>query len=224
MRRLLMMLALLSAATICNARSERDADALIASLAKPAPATVEFTEVRWSKLLREPVIVSGELGYSGPTSLDRRVTSPYNEHTSIRGESVKVEREGEKPRSFALKHAPELRGLLTGFSAILSGNAEALRQVFNVAAVGTGDRWAVRLMPNEAKAQRRLHRIEIIGAGNEPRCFAMMTPDGTHSVLLLGAIAKEPFSYGASEKAVYRRCGYMFADGTMHMHAPAADQ
>ncbi len=80
-----------------------DADALVAKLARPAPASIAFTEVRLSPLLREPLVVSGELEFSGPTSLDRHVRQPYREDTAIRGESVRVEREGEPPRSFALE-------------------------------------------------------------------------------------------------------------------------
>jgi hypothetical protein len=200
------MLTLLSAATLCNA-SDRDADALIARLAKPAPATIEFTEVRFSRLVREPLIVSGELGYSGPNSLDRRVTTPYHENTSIRGESVKVERDGEKPRSFALKHAPELRGLLTGFSAMLAGDAAALRQTFTVEATSNSDQWTLELTPKDVKAQRRLHRMDVVGAGTEPRCFSMITADGANSILLLGPVAKEPVPKDIDQKALYQRCG-----------------
>jgi hypothetical protein len=205
MRRLL-MLTLLSAATVCSA-SERDADALIARLAKPAPATIEFTEVRFSRLVREPLIVSGELGYSGPNSLDRRVTTPYRENTSIRGESVKVEREGEKPRSFALKHAPELRGLLTGFSAMLAGDAAALRQTFTVNATGNDVAWTLELVPPDTKLGRRLRSIEVTGAHAEPRCFSMQTADGANSILLLGAAAKDPVPKDVTAEALSKRCG-----------------
>ena len=208
MRRVL-MLALLSAAALCSA-SERDVDALIAGLAKPAPATVEFTEVRFSRLVRQPLIVSGELGYSGPTSLDRRVTTPYREHTFIRGESVKVEREGEKPRSFALKHAPELRGLLTGFSAMLSGDATALKRAFRVEATDSGDTWTLKLSPTDAKAQRRLQSMEVTGTGTEPRCISLLSPDGTNSILLLGAAAKESLPpQDVTEELLHRRCGFV---------------
>jgi hypothetical protein len=206
MRRLLMLM-LLSAATVCSA-NERAADALIARLAKPAPATVEFTEVRFSRLVREPLIVSGELGYSGPSSLDRRVTTPYRENTSIRGESVKVEREGEKPRSFALKHAPELRGLLTGFSALLSGDATTLEQAFTVEATDRGDEWTLTLRPKDTKAKRRLQRMDVVGSGTDPRCFSMITVDGANSILLLGASAKGPVPTDVTRQAVYKRCGF----------------
>jgi hypothetical protein len=48
-------------------------DALIQRLARPAPARVTFTEVRFSRLLRAPLIVTGQLSYDGPQSLQRQV-------------------------------------------------------------------------------------------------------------------------------------------------------
>lgn len=206
------MLALLSALTAplaagSAALDDRQADALIGRLAKPAPATISFKEVRFSKLLRAPLIVSGDLGYSGPDSLDRRVTAPYREQTSIRGESVKVEREGEKPRSFALKHAPELRGLLSGFSAMLSGDASSLRETFQVEMTGNDDAWTLTLTPTDTKARRRLQQIEVNGHQSDPRCFSMTTTDGASSVLLLGAASADPIPADVTLIGLQRRCG-----------------
>src|SRR5689334_2459389 len=96
------LLALTMLPPLCATAATLDANALIGRLAKPAPATVAFREVRFSSLVNEPLIVAGELGYSGPGSLDRKVTQPYNETVAIRGESVRVEREGEQPRTFGL--------------------------------------------------------------------------------------------------------------------------
>lgn len=186
--------------------NDRNTEALIARLARPAPATISFTEVRFSKLLRAPLIVSGDLGYAGPESLDRRVTTPYREHTAIRGESVKVEREGEKPRSFALKHAPELRGLLSGFSAMLSGDVASLRKTFEVQLSGDDESWLLELTPTDTKARRRLQRIEVSGRQGEPRCFSMTTTDGATSVLLLGDTAREPVAADVTLVALQRRC------------------
>jgi hypothetical protein len=88
-----------------------DAAQLIAGLAREAPASIAFAEVRFSSLLREPLIVSGNLAYGGPGNLERQVTHPYRETTTVRGESARIEREGEDPRTLALKNAPELNGL-----------------------------------------------------------------------------------------------------------------
>jgi hypothetical protein len=174
---------------LCATAATLDANALIGRLAKPAPATVAFREVRFSPLVDEPLIVAGELGYSGPTSLDRRITEPYHETVAIRGESVRVEREGEAPRSFGLNRAPELRGLLSGFTALLAGDPAAIEHSFSVAASGTDDDWTLELTPTDSRARRRLQQIVVNGRADVPRCFTMLTAKGGASVLLLGAAA-----------------------------------
>lgn len=166
--------------------------AIVERLARPAPASIAFAEVRFSPLLRQPLIVSGELSYSGPTSLDRRVSEPYREKTTIRGESVRVEREGESARSFGLKRAPELRGLLTGFAALLAGDAAALERSFDVtvdsSARGDDEGWMLHMKPRDARAGRRLRQIDVTGRGNTPRCFTLLTGDGGASVMVLGEV------------------------------------
>ncbi len=174
---------------LCATAATLDAAALIGRLAKPAPATVAFREVRFSPLLDAPLIVAGELGYDGPASLDRRVTDPYRETVAIRGESVRVEREGEPTRSFGLNRAPELRGLLNGFTALLTGDAAVLGRSFKLAASGTDEAWTLELTPTDARARRRLQQIVVNGRADVPQCFTMRTANGGASVLLLGATA-----------------------------------
>ena len=183
-----------------------DADALVARLARPAPASIAFTEVRLSPLLRAPLIVSGELEFSGPTSLDRHVRQPYREDTAIRGESVRVEREGEPPRSFGLKRAPELRGLLTGFSSLLTGDAAGLRRSFEVQADGTEESWALQLVPLDARAKRRLQKMAIVGHDVTPRCFSLLNAAGGASVMLLGEAAKEQVPANVTLSSLQERC------------------
>ena len=93
-----------------------DADTLLKSLAHPAPATTPFVEVRYSKLLEQPIVVKGQLEYLEEGVLVRSVDTPFKERTEIRGETVNVQREGKSPRRFSLKRAPELRSMLGGFA------------------------------------------------------------------------------------------------------------
>jgi hypothetical protein len=174
---------------LCATAAALDARALIGRLAKPAPATVAFREVRFSTLVNEPLIVAGELVYTDATSLDRRVTYPYQETVAIRGESVRVEREGSPPRSFGLNRAPELRGLLSGFTALLTGDPAALERTFSIAANGGDDAWTLELTPTDKRARRRLQQIVVNGRADVPQCFTMLTANGGASVLLLGAAA-----------------------------------
>jgi hypothetical protein len=183
-RQLMMVwLLLLTSNSWCD---EPDVAALIAKLAKPAPTTVTFTEVRFAAILREPLMVSGQLVYSGPQSLDRQVTEPYQEDTQIRGEAVRMQRPGQPVRSFGLQRAPELRGLLAGLTALLAGDAQSIQKNFTVRASGDEQRWQLELTPADARIRRRLKMIRAQGNGAEPRCFSLINADNSLSVMLLG--------------------------------------
>lgn len=151
---------------------------LVARLARPAPARIDFREVRFSPLLSEPLIVSGVLSYVGPDSFEREVTTPYRERTRVRGESVRVEREDEPPRSFALKRAPELRGLLSGFTALLAGDIAALQRSFHVELTGNEHAWTLELRPLERRARLHLQDVRVYGREDVPRCFVMHSANG----------------------------------------------
>jgi hypothetical protein len=184
--------------------AELDAGALIRSLARPAPASIAFTEVRFSPLLERPLTVSGELTYSGPSHLQRLVTDPYRERTTIRGESVRVERDGESPRTFALKRAPELRGLLTGFSALLAGDSATIERNFEVEVSGDTDHWSMTLIPKEVAARKRLQQLQTFGHGNEPACFTTTSAEGARSVMLLGATPLDIDTVASAEELLAR--------------------
>lgn len=188
------------------AAPELNAHELIRSLARPAPASVAFKEVRFSALLDQPSIVSGELRYAGPESLDRIVLQPYREETTIRGESVRVEREGERPRTFALQRAPELRGLLTAFSALLTGDPAAVERNFSISAAGNDDAWRLNLTPSDARARRRLSSLAMTGHGNEPICFSMRSGEGARSIMLFGAHAEQQIEPTITADELEARC------------------
>lgn len=190
-----------------SARGEAlDPDSLIRRLARPAPASIAFREVRLSPLLREPLILSGELSYLGPGRLERKVTRPYIEHTAIYGHSVRVEREGEPSRSFALRRAPELRGLLTGFSALLAGDSAQLKGSFALEVDGDETGWRLNLIPSDARARRRLQRIEVTGSAELARCFMMLNVDGGASVMLLGTMAAEALPGDITVEKLRQQC------------------
>ncbi|HEU4600400.1 MAG TPA: LolA-related protein [Steroidobacteraceae bacterium] len=204
-RPLFILLATLAPLTQTHSAS-LDADALIASLAKPAPAHVEFTEVRFSPLLDKPLVVSGELGHEGEGELDRKVREPYVENTYIRGESVRVERQGEPVRSFALKRAPELRSLLTGFSALLTGDASSVEQSFDLSSQGNQSHWTLTLVPKDARTRKRLSEVRVDGRERDPRCFSILNADGGASIMLLGDAARVEMPIDLTRDWVENRC------------------
>ncbi len=182
-----------------------DARQIVASLAREAPSSIAFTEARFSALLREPLIVSGTLAYLGPGSLERRVTSPYTETTTIRGDSVRIERDGEDTRTFGLKRVPELKGFVAAFAGLLAGDATRLEQDFTVSATGDAAAWQLELAPKEARARRRIRSVLVSGHASEPRCFAILDTQGGGSVILVGERSL-PLEAGLALDTVLARC------------------
>jgi|SRR5580658_1888150 hypothetical protein len=170
--------------------SAPDADALLQHLARPAPATTPFIEVHFSPLLSRPLIVSGQLEYDGPEALARTVDKPYSEHTEIHGDQVSVVRGNGKPRTFSLQRAPELKTLLSSFSALLGGNRQQLEQGFSLSLSGDEAHWTLALNPRDSRVGQRVARILVTGAAGSPRCMTTTAPDGSVTVMLMEEAAK----------------------------------
>ena len=204
------MTAAVALTTIAAHAADLDTDALLARLARPAPDTTTFVEVRYSALLAQPLVASGALEHRQDGSLVRQVTDPYRETTTLRGENVRVEREGSSPRSFSLERAPELRGMLASFGALLKGDREMLERHFDVAARGTDSRWQIELSPRDAKLKRRLAAIRVDGSRDRARCFTMTEPDGDASVMALGVQGREGLPGSLERESLQAWC----AEGT----------
>jgi hypothetical protein len=163
-----------------------DADTLLKSLARPAPAVTPFVEVRYSKLLEQPLVVKGQLEYHEDGTLVRAVKDPFQERTEIKGESVNIARVGKSARKFSLKRAPELRSMLGGFSAVLGGTRADLEKDFDLAVTGEPAAWKLALTPKSQQVGKYVRDIVIEGAQNEPRCIVVTQPDQESSVMLVG--------------------------------------
>ena len=179
----------LLAALLLTAAADSPVAHLVRGLARPAPDTVKFVEVRFSPLLEAPMTVSGTLEYLAPGRLARAVAVPYEEETTIDGENVVVRRPGEKDRRFSLRRAPELRGLLGSFSAILSGDAGALEEFFDLSLRrddADESLWSLELAPHDARLLKKIGTIRVSGLEKTVRCIKMGNSPETASVILLG--------------------------------------
>jgi hypothetical protein len=184
------LLALLPLTSPATPRPEHDdANALIASLNRPAPARTPFAEARFMRVLDKPLIVSGELAWLGGDRLERRVDKPTKETSTIADGEVTQEREGKKPRSFSLKRAPQLKVLLDSFVALLAGDPTRLGDSFNVVLGRDADRWQLTLTPRDAAIAKQIATIHVYGRGKQPRCLRMDEGDGDTSFDLLGDLA-----------------------------------
>ncbi|HTY92420.1 MAG TPA: LolA-related protein [Steroidobacteraceae bacterium] len=183
-----------------------DPDALLRHLARAAPATTAFVEVHFSPLLSRPLIVSGELEYGGPDVLGRTVAKPYSEQTQIRGDTVTIVRGAGKPRTFSLERAPELKILLSSFSALLEGNRRRLETDFTLTVEGDAAHWSLGLTPRDARLRQRVPQITVTGAASGPRCMITTAPDGSLTVMLMEDAARTEVAPDVDRAGLEQAC------------------
>lgn len=166
-------------------------DALIARLARPAPAATDFIQADFSPLLARALIVTGRLDYLGPDHLSRTVRMPFQEHDDVHDDSVTVQRGGESPRQFSLQRVPQLRSLLASFPALLSGDRAALERQFTLDLHGDARAWTLGLTPRDPQVRALVRAILVSGRGAEPRCLTTYQASDSITVMLLGSAAQQ---------------------------------
>ncbi len=192
-------LAVLASATLHATPADSAADAgwILARIARQAPDSTPFVEVRGSKLLKAPLRLSGEYRRPDADTLVREVRTPYAETTTLHAGEATIERAGQAPRRFALSRAPELAGLQASFGALLAGDGESLRRHYRLQADGTQQRWTLTLTPTDAALAKKLDAIVLRGRGAELRCIeSRPTGRGDVQRTLLGGAARDAAQAG----------------------------
>jgi hypothetical protein len=204
-----LLLALLSADPLAAASAEAvtpDLAGFVARLARPTPASTAYTEVRFLHVLRRPLVLHGQLDYHGTGQLGKRVDAPFHETMTIADGVVRVTREDRAPKQFELERAPDLNALLTGFSALLGGDATGLQALYTINLVNNAPNWTLTLTPRSPALARHLRAVVVDGRANDPDCFTLQQADGDRSVMLLGALAATQLSEPPTAAALAALC------------------
>lgn len=163
--------------------------ALLATLRQPPPTRTEFFERRQSPLLRAPLLFAGELERPVAGVLVKRTRTPQRERTKIQAEQVTVEREGEQPRRFSLRRAPELRALTASVEAVLGGDLALLKKHFRLRMEGSDQAWTLHLGPRDKRLAKRVEALRFLGTARELRCMDLVLTGAELSRTWLGAQA-----------------------------------
>lgn len=152
-----------------------DSGWIVSRLARPVPMRTSFVELRNSKLLKQPLRLSGEYQRPRADTLVRQVHAPYRETTTIvtstggAGQATIV-RDG-KSRTVSLARVPELAVLYANFSALLAGDQTVLNRYYRITTAGSRERWILTLAPKDAALAAKVRRIVLYGRGAELRCI-----------------------------------------------------
>ncbi len=189
-----------------------DSDWVLRILARPAPMRTNFVEFRSSRLLKEPLRLSGEYQRPDETTLVREVRAPYVETTTITsGTSASdpsglgqatIARAGKPPRTFALARAPELAGLQASFGALLSGDRATLAHYYNIETEGVRRQWTMTLVPKLEQLAGKVRDIKLYGQGIELRCIETRPLKGDVQRTLLAGAARAAHDIAQADQLV----------------------
>lgn len=175
----LLTLILIAAAGSAEAAPAGDLDRLVAALA-PAEGAAElhFRERRESPLLAEPLIVTGRLWRNPQGQLVRQTTRPREATYTLTASMIIIKRPGQAARNYSLGHVPELAVLYHGLSALLAGNAGALRERFKYQLGRDEDGWLLTLAPRDPALAEKVESLAISGHDDRLERFELTLADG----------------------------------------------
>jgi hypothetical protein len=173
------LLTLLLLATATPPEAGAGLEALVTALApESAQGELHFIERRESPLLEEPLTVSGQLWRDEEGRLVRQTVEPTRETQTLSAGMVVIERPGRSPRNFSLGHAPELAVLYRALTALLAGDAQALREHFEHELSRDGEAWQLRLRPRDDALADRVDALSLSGRDNRLERFTLSLVDG----------------------------------------------
>lgn len=191
-RAALLAIAMLVAVPLQIAQAEAPAvqtQWILDKIARPAPMSTGFIELRGSALLKQPLRISGQYHLPREGVLVREVRAPYAETTTISHGEATIASQGKRPRTFSLSRAPELAGMQASFGALLDGDRELVEQHYRIESAGTRGHWTLLLTPRHADLAAKVKTITLHGRGGELRCIETQpaTKGDVQRTLLAGA-------------------------------------
>jgi outer membrane lipoprotein carrier protein LolA len=137
---------------------------LMAQFAGVKSGTAQFTERRYLRVLKGPLIDSGILIYAAPNRLEKKTLSPAAEDMVIDGDTLTIVREG-KTETLSLSSYPQIGAFIEGIRATLGGDLGTLQQIYETDLQGDFGNWSLALHPRDPAMRAVVVSIDISGNG-----------------------------------------------------------
>ena len=175
--------ALLAVAPAARAASA-DLDEVMHLLAARRHGQVDFVEQHILHVLKRPVESYGVMIYDAPQRLEKRTVEPRPESLVLDGAELIIQRKG-RTHVLDLAAYPSILPFIESLRATLAGDLPALERVFNVQFAGTLERWALTLVPKDAKVATTVTQVRIEGSRDDLRKVEILEANGDRSLMTL---------------------------------------
>lgn len=152
-------------------------EALMAGMAQTSGVEARFLERKEIALLSEPIETRGSLVFLPPDRLVRVTTAPSASRLVIAGDSFSF-RDAAGGEAMDLSANPLAREFVDNFIVLFNGDLARLRERYEPALSGDGERWTLALRPRHRPLSDLIERITLEGSGRTLRGMEMLERDG----------------------------------------------
>jgi len=156
---------------------------LMDDLGQVKRSQARFTERKYLKVLKSPLVSSGTLTFTAPDKLEKRTLKPKAEALLIDGDILRVETAAGKKHTLKMQDYPVLRAFVESIRATLGGDAATLERYYKVDLEGSRERWQLFLAPRERDMGQVISQIRIAGAGRRVEVIEVQETRGDRSVM-----------------------------------------
>ena len=178
----------LAVTPLCATAAAWDVEALMRQLAQKPSGQARFTEKKYIAMLDRPVESSGELRYQAPDRFEKHTLKPRAESMVLAQGTLTLERSGRQ-QQMRLQEYPEIAALVESIRGTLTGDRDALERLYQLRLDGTEARWALVLVPRQARMRGVIQRVRIEGGQGEVRSVEIEQSDNDRSVMTIDKVA-----------------------------------
>lgn len=159
---------------------------------EPAEA-IPYVERRYLGAVTRPLVSTGRLRFEPPDTLIKETETPERETAIVVGDSVRLlDASGEETARIDLWVDEGLRLVFEGLRAVLRGDGEAIRSVFDIRLSGDRDNWVLELEPKDLPDDAHIDRLVVTGARGRVLGFDILEKDGDRTLIRLRDGAASP--------------------------------
>jgi hypothetical protein len=156
---------------------------LMAEFGKVKRSQARFTERKYLKVLKAPLLSSGTLTYTAPDKLEKRTLKPRPEVLLVEGGQVVVELDAGARRTLKMADYPVLQAFVESIRATLGGDAATLERYYKVSLEGDRAGWQLYLAPRSRDMARVISQIRIGGGNGRIDLIEVQETRGDRSVM-----------------------------------------
>ncbi len=162
---------------------------LMSRMREVRSATARFTEQKFVRVLKQPLVSSGRLIFVAPDRLQKETLTPVPSRLTVKGARLTLEQPDGGKHDLTLSEYPEIGALVESVRATLAGDDATLTRFYKPTLTGSANDWSLRLEPRAERLQNVLSVIRILGNGNKIHAIDTVEREGDRTEM---TIAPDP--------------------------------